>query len=160
VEVRHFLVELADDWRTFGEDVLCWWARLGSAAAGDQRRGVESADVGVIFLRQGESFVPMREEPYDAEDLLQALIAAHPQILAGDDRGERSRWALVKREAGVGSWSLDHLFLDQAGVPTLVEVKRSSDTRARREVVAQMLDYAANAAGYWTVETPSSIPPH
>jgi hypothetical protein len=109
--------------------------------------------VGVIFLRQGESFVPMREEPYEAEDLLQALIAAHPQILAGDDQGERSQWALVKREAGVGSWSLDHLFLDQAGVPTLVEVKRSSDTRARREVVAQMLDYAANAAGYWTVET-------
>jgi hypothetical protein len=109
--------------------------------------------VGVIFLRQGESFVPMREEPYEAEDLLQALIAAHPQILSGDDRGEQSQWALVKREAGVGSWSLDHLFLDQAGVPTLVEVKRSSDTRARREVVAQMLDYAANAAGYWTVET-------
>ena len=28
--------------------------------------------------------------------------------------------------------------------PTLVEVKRSSDTRIRREVVGQMLDYAAN----------------
>jgi hypothetical protein len=38
-------------------------------------------------------------------------------------------------------------------VPTLVEVKRSSDTRARREVVAQMLDYAANAVVYWPVET-------
>jgi hypothetical protein len=34
--------------------------------------------------------------------------------------------------------------VDEAGVPTLVEVKRSSDTRARREVVARMLDYAAN----------------
>jgi hypothetical protein len=29
-------------------------------------------------------------------------------------------------------------------VPTLLEVKRSSDTRIRREVVGQMLDYAAN----------------
>jgi hypothetical protein len=40
----------------------------------------------------------------------------------------------VTREAGVPDgddasdrWSLDHLFLDQDGVPTLVEVKRSSD---------------------------------
>jgi hypothetical protein len=48
--------------------------------------------------------------------------------------------------------SLDHLFLDQEGIPTLVEVKRSSDTRIRREVVGQMLDYAANAVTYWPIE--------
>ena len=51
-----------------------------------------------------------------------------------------------------GGWSLDHLFIDQEGIPTLVEVKRSSDTRIRREVVGQMLDYAANAVVYWPVE--------
>jgi hypothetical protein len=37
-------------------------------------------------------------------------------------------------------------------VPTLVEVKRSTDTRIRREVVGQMLDYAANAILYWPIE--------
>jgi len=31
-------------------------------------------------------------------------------------------------------------------------VKRASDTRARREVVAQMLDYAANGSMFWTAE--------
>jgi hypothetical protein len=56
---------------------------------------------------------------------------------------------LVKREVPVAGMSLDHLFIDHDAVPTLVEVKRSSDTRTRREVVAQMLDYAANAAGEW-----------
>jgi len=55
-------------------------------------------------------------------------------------------------EEGEERWSLDHLFLDQDGVPTLVEVKRISDTRIRRTVVAQMLDYAANAVVYWPVE--------
>src|SRR5437763_6147179 len=102
----------------------------------------------------------MREQRYEAEALLQALIAEHPQILAEDESGERGAWVLVKREAGVADsdvgadrWSLDHLFLDQQGVPTLVEVKRSSDTRARREVVAQMLDYAANATAYWKVDS-------
>jgi len=48
---------------------------------------------------------------------------------------------------------VDHLFLDQDAVPTIVEVKRSTDTRIRREVVGQMLDYAANAVLYWPVET-------
>ncbi len=50
-------------------------------------------------------------------------------------------------------WSLDHLFLDDQGVPVIVEVKRSSDTRIRREVVGQMLDYAANGVKYWPIET-------
>jgi hypothetical protein len=37
-------------------------------------------------------------------------------------------------------------------VPTLVEVKRQTDTRLRREVVGQMLDYAANAVVYWPID--------
>jgi hypothetical protein len=113
-----------------------------------------------IYLRHGDEFVAMNERPYEAEDLLQALLAEHPEVLAGEDTGTEARgWVLVRREAGVadeeggaGRWSLDHLFLDSAGVPTLVEVKRSSDTRARREVVAQMLDYAANATAFWKVD--------
>src|SRR3954470_14930485 len=103
----------------------------------------------------------MHEQPYDSEDLLQALLADYPDLLAGGDEvgGSPRRWLLVKREIGIpdketgGSrWSLDHLFLDQEAVPTLVEVKRSDDTRIRREVVGQMLDYAANAVAYWPVE--------
>jgi hypothetical protein len=43
-------------------------------------------------------------------------------------------------------------FVDQEGAPTLVAVKRQSDTRLRREVVGEMLDYAANAVVYWPVE--------
>ena len=34
----------------------------------------------------------------------------------------------------------------------LVECKRASDTRTRREVVAQMLDYAANGTQYWPID--------
>ncbi len=116
--------------------------------------------VGTIYLRHGDQFVAMHERRYDTEALLQALLADHPEVLiGGEPDGEGRGWMLVKREAGVpdaedtsGRWSLDHLFLDADGVPTLVEVKRSSDTRARREVVAQMLDYAANATAFWKVE--------
>src|SRR4051812_1069464 len=104
----------------------------------------------------------MVEAANDSEDVLQGLLARFPDLLAGDQLpGDAPRrWLLVGREAalpaeedGAGRWSVDHLFLDQDAVPTLVEVKRSSDTRIRREVVGQMLDYAANAVVYWPIET-------
>jgi len=44
------------------------------------------------------------------------------------------------------------IFLLIKTVFTLVEVKRSTDTRIRREVAGQMLDYAANAVAYWPLE--------
>ncbi len=104
-----------------------------------------------LYFKQGDTYVAMTESPYDAESILQELIERHPEMLAGEDSAH-GRLVLVKREAGVNDreaggarWSLDHLYLDALGVPTLVEVKRRSDTRGRREVVAQMLDYAANA---------------
>jgi hypothetical protein len=95
------------------------------------------------------------------EDEFQKLLAQFPDLLTDADFGEGTprRWMLVTREApvsdsadGSGRWSLDHLFLDQDAVPTLVEVKRATDTRARREVVAQMLDYAANAVSWWKAD--------
>jgi hypothetical protein len=111
-----------------------------------------------IYLKQGDSYVAMRETPYDSEDVLQHLIERFPEMLATDD-GDGSNLVLVRREAGIDDpdgegarWSLDHLYLDRRGVPTLVEVKRSSDARGRREVVAQMLDYAANAQATFGVD--------
>lgn len=35
----------------------------------------------------------------------------------------------------------------------MVEVKRSTDTRIRREVIGQILEYAANAVVYWPLES-------
>jgi hypothetical protein len=116
---------------------------------------------GIFLLRGDDELVAMTAQPYDTEDVLQALLARFPDLLAGDQYGTPAprRWLLISREAavpsaedGAGRWSLDHLFVDQDAVPTLVEVKRSSDTRIRREVVGQMLDYAANAVVYWPIE--------
>lgn len=116
-----------------------------------------------IFLVEGEKkLTPMEETVYKSENDLQVLLAAYPDLIPGDqiDLDNPRRWFLVARELGVpgdsdetGRWSLDHLFLDQDGKPTFVECKRSSDTRGRREVVAQMLDYAANGIQYWKMDT-------
>lgn len=116
-----------------------------------------------IFLVDDPSgkLTPLVESRYDTEDLLQRTLEQYPELLLGDqvDSENPRRWLLVKREMAVpdiadggGRWSLDHLFLDQDGIPTFVECKRSSDPRVRREVVAQMLDYAANAVEYWSMD--------
>jgi hypothetical protein len=103
----------------------------------------------------------MNQTPFEREDILQELLAYYPDLIPGDqiDPENPRRWLLVSREMGIpgeekGStvWSLDHLFIDQDGIPTFVECKRATDTRVRREVVAQMLDYAANGIAYWTIE--------
>jgi hypothetical protein len=112
----------------------------------------------VIFFRNNGVLQAFGRADYTSEDLLQRLLELHPDLLSGEQLrpGDPIRWLFVAREAGVPDgessgdrWSLDHLFLDQDATPTLVEVKRSSDTRIRREVVGQMLDYAANASLRW-----------
>ena len=114
-----------------------------------------------MFLVADGDLKPLDQQQYSSEDQLQDLLARFPDLLRGDDIDPTAprRWLLVSREAGIPGendggdrWSLDHLFLDQDGVPTLVEVKRSSDTRLRREVVGQMLEYAANGVAYWPLD--------
>jgi hypothetical protein len=116
---------------------------------------------GIFLIQNDGTLVEMTEASYDSESLLQELLAKYPSLLAGDqmESANPRRWLLIRREMPVPSeaggsdrWSLDHLFLDQDAIPTLIEVKRSCDTRIRREVVGQMLDYAANAVLYWPVE--------
>jgi hypothetical protein len=117
--------------------------------------------MGSIFLiHDKDTLVEMSEAPYEKEDYLQSILEDYPKLLAGDqiDGEKPRRWLLISREMPVpdkedaaGRWALDHLFLDQDGIPTLVEVKRSTDTRIRREVAGRMLDYAANAVLYWPV---------
>ena len=96
------------------------------------------------------------------ESELQNLLEKNLDLIPGDqvDPNDPRRWLLVKREMMVedpgtaeGRWSLDLLMVDQDGIPTLVECKRFRDTRARREVIGQMFDYAANASFYLNQDT-------
>lgn len=115
-----------------------------------------------VFLinKEDNTLIEMQSALYETEDVLQSMIARFPRLLSSSFKDpQNSEWLLISREVGVpdnenGSarWSLDHLFIDGEGIPVLVEVKRSTDTRIRREVVGQMMDYAANAVTYWPLE--------
>jgi hypothetical protein len=115
----------------------------------------------MFVLTENGGLVAMKQEEFAKEEEFQRLLEDYPALLAGGliNPEDPRRWLLVSREipvpsemGGSGIWSADHLFLDHEGIPTIVEVKRQSDTRIRREVVAQMLDYAANGVAYWTVD--------
>jgi hypothetical protein len=110
-----------------------------------------------VFVLGGD-LQALEPATFETEEEFQELLARHPRVLDFGSLadGQPLRLVLVAREMGVPTsaergpaYWLDHLFVDADGVPTLVEVKRASDTRIRREVVGQMLDYAANGARYW-----------
>ncbi|MFZ2493474.1 MAG: hypothetical protein WA208_18500 [Thermoanaerobaculia bacterium] len=108
----------------------------------------------VYRLKKDGSSVPLdriqcRNETVELQDLLDRNY----DLLPGDqiNPDDPCRWLLIKREMPVlDRWSVDFFFVDQDATPTFVECKRSADTDARRKVVGQMLDYAANGYRYWT----------
>lgn len=113
----------------------------------------------VYVLSQGELSAlplrPMRSGLFgkSLEDALQYILEQHPAVIPGsqiDPAGEDPpRFALLRREMPVGGWSLDHLYVDQFGVLTLVETKLLQNPESRRDVVGQIIEYAANAKSEW-----------
>lgn len=90
-----------------------------------------------------------------SEDWLQALIHAYPGILpiADIEPGFGDPIAIA-REVPCAHGSIDNLFLTPAGEIIVVEAKLWRNSQARREVVAQALDYVAALTGleYDTLE--------
>ncbi|QIZ70066.1 hypothetical protein [Oxynema aestuarii] len=117
---------------------------------------------GIYLIQDEDRLVEMLEQAYDSEDRLEELLEKYPNLVAGDrvDRETPRQWLLISREIplpseeeGMQLWTFEHLFLDQNAIPTLVEVKRTSESRVRRETIGQMLDYAANVSLYWPLES-------
>lgn len=103
--------------------------------------------------RAGTGLTALTSTAPPDEDRLQSLVENHPRLIARSEGG----LLLVAREQGLADgpeagarWSVDHLFVTREAVPVLVEVKRAPDTRLRREVIGQLLDYAANGAVWWS----------
>lgn len=85
---------------------------------------------------------------YENEKLLESLIAEYPRVL-GSDIGsvdDDRRWMLIDqqfRTPGLKRW-IDLLFVDQDGIPAIVETKLASNPEIRRDVVGQIVQYGAS----------------
>lgn len=112
-----------------------------------------------IFMLDGEKLSSVKQSLFDLESTFQEIVEKHPQLLNSITNSPYSP-VLIKRESGIADknstsnrWSIDHLFVDTDGVPILVEIKRAQDTRLRREVIGQIIEYASHANHSWTKES-------
>lgn len=108
-----------------------------------------------VFTLKGQALKSVSHRPMRAgisgaqlEDALQKLIEEHPQVIPGSQiepgSDDPPRFVLLAREAPIGQWSLDHLLADHRGVLTLVECKLNQNPESRRDVLGQMIEYAAH----------------
>jgi len=114
----------------------------------------------VYVLNKNGSTEPMDSIHCKNEDLeLQRILEINPDLVPGEqiNPSDPRKWLIVKREmpvpdpdSGANRWSVDLFMVDQDAMPTFIECKRYKDSRARREVVGQMLEYAANGHYYWS----------
>ncbi len=113
-----------------------------------------------VFLLQGTTLESMPSRPMregllgeTLESVLQRFLQQYPELIPGKQiepgSDDPPRFVLLRREMPIGNWSLDHLFVDQRGVLTLVETKLFENPEARREVIGQIIEYAANAGSLW-----------
>lgn len=113
-----------------------------------------------VFLLDNTNLVPMSERTMreglfgkTLEDSFQALLEKHPEVIPGKQISPGSedppRFLLLRREMPVNGWSLDHLFVDQHGMLTLVEAKLNENPESRRAVIGQIVEYASNAKTEW-----------
>lgn len=110
---------------------------------------------GIIYMVDGDQLRRMEPSAPENEGRMQELVAQYPELITDGD----GDLLLIAREPSIGDgevtgrWALDHLFVTREAVPVLVELKRASDTRIRREDVGQLIDYAANASAHWEAGT-------
>ena len=114
-----------------------------------------------IIEKNGSTKRLQRVRCKDEERELQLILEKNSDLLPGEQINPEDpcRWLQLAREmpvpdpsTGTDRWSIDFFFVDQSAMPTFIECKRFEDTRSRREVVGQMLEYAANGHYYWDKE--------
>lgn len=105
----------------------------------------------IYKIKDNTELVEIREEKHQNENNFQELLSNHPELIPGDqvDSENPRRWLLVGREID----NIDIFLLDQDGIPTIVEVKKSNNNEIHREVVGQMLDYGSKLVFSQTVDT-------
>lgn len=97
------------------------------------------------------SRVPLTERTFD-EAWFQKLLFEHPSLIPVDEiEPAFSPLTPLARELQTGNGPIDLVYLNAEGHITLVETKLWRNPEARRQVVAQIIDYAT-AMSKWTYE--------
>ncbi len=105
------------------------------------------------ILVQDKQGVRALEPGFADEKELQTFLRDHSDLMPTDEIEVGTPPLLcIGWEVGVASGSQDLLYIDEAGLLTIVETKLKKNPEARREVVGQILEYASYASAWTTSE--------
>ena len=101
------------------------------------------------ILIQDQQGVRALEEGYASEEELQTFLREHPDLMPLEEIELNAPGLLcIGWEVGLASGAEDILYIDQNGLLTVVETKLRKNPEARREVVGQILEYAAQMSDW------------
>jgi hypothetical protein len=92
----------------------------------------------ILIRRPGEAWRDPANSGYTSESHLQAILLEHPQLIPGVAKDAK---VCIEFQSGVGP--SDVVAVDMLNGLTLVECKLASNREVRREIIGQVLDYAA-----------------
>jgi hypothetical protein len=98
-----------------------------------------------VLIRAADADRLVAESALPAEANLHDALAANPKLLPAEDLG-LGRMVVIGRESSLASGYADLILADDLGQVCLVEVKKEGNPDTR-QVVAQLLDYAASLWG-------------
>ena len=97
-----------------------------------------------IWRKAGDEWVPMKAGPAPSEQELQARIVG---ILSRDPRAlplaGQPELTVVGQQVRIENGEADVIAVERGGRPVIIEAKLHKNPEARRQVVAQTLEYAA-----------------
>jgi hypothetical protein len=98
-----------------------------------------------VLIRRNSTSECVSPTAFLKEEDLELLPTESRELLRNDGgQGEVRDIEFVSRQIYLEAGRLDLLFVDTEGLPIAVEVKLSPNAEARREVVAQAIDYLSS----------------
>ena len=93
-----------------------------------------------LYLQTGSNISLLDEDRFEDELALQVLLEKHPELIPSEEIIGNPSFFLIQREFPVSAGYLDHLFVDQMMVPTIVETK-VNNPEIRRKIIGQGYEY-------------------
>ena len=101
------------------------------------------------ILVQDARGVRALEEGFASEEELQRFLKEHSDLMPLEEiELDAAPLLCIGWEVGLASGAEDILYIDQNGLLTVVETKLRKNPEVRREVVGQILEYAAQMSGW------------
>jgi hypothetical protein len=93
-----------------------------------------------LYLQTGSTLSTLDETNFEQELDLQKLLEQYPELIPGEEIIGNPSFFLIQREFPVSTGYIDHLFVDQMMVPTIVETK-VNNPEIRRKIIGQGYEY-------------------